>query len=104
MHSLMISAVEAALEVSNISYSRQVTGGADWSVEGAWRVRRAADSDAELFLTADAEAGLFSLVWRRAGVGGEWQFATVCESESLSSVLAEIARTNPPATNSEEWI
>ena len=67
--------IETALRSAGLPVLPQVTGGADWSVDHAYRIRSA--HGAALFLTNDGDT--FWLVWRRTDADGEFLFQFVRE-------------------------
>lgn len=88
--------IEAALRSAGLPVLPEVTGGADWSVEHAYRIRKG-PHDTALFLTNDEYAGLglCALVWRRE-IDGAWAFQLVHEG-SLAECIAHACFALSPA-------
>lgn len=79
--------IEAALRSAGLPVLPEVTGGADWSVDYAYRLKTrdmVVSGRTELFLTVDD--GVCCLVWRRE-IDGAWAFQLVCECDCLRDCL-----------------
>lgn len=76
--------IEAALRSAGLPVLPEVTGGADWSVDYAYRIRKGPQGTA-LFLTGPEYSEEFSLVWRRE-IDGAWAFQLVCEGPLASCI------------------
>lgn len=95
--------IEAALRSAGLPVLPEVTGGADWSVDYAYRIRKGPHGTA-LFLTGDdyAGEGLCALVWRREDrEEGCYRFQLVCEG-SLGECLGRACFALSPA-EFESW-
>lgn len=87
--------IEAALRSAGLPVLPEVTGGVDWSVDYAYRIRKGPHGTA-LFLTADdyAGEGLCALVWRRE-IDGAWAFQLVCEGPLAECLMRPVAIMAP---------